>query len=226
MKNQFFGDNKDLFTYDLILKVISKIDAITHLAIIPMLTENDGTGHGNKVSRNKAKAGTDNKELIAFLDECVNQDRRDIRQLEGFFAKHAIETTIYCGKGEYFSHERRKRYFQDIGSELLSKSLIFIDPDTGFWVKKSGKEHVLYSEVKSLYERMGKNSILMIYQYLPRRPRQEYLNMRAEEIKEQVVGDYPICIDDDRIAFFFLTKDEALEHSLLHIIGHYAEHYS
>ncbi|MFC1860840.1 hypothetical protein ACFLYL_00975 [Chloroflexota bacterium] len=38
-------------------------------------------------------------------------------------------------------------------------------------------------------------------------------------------GDYPVCIDDNEIVFFFLTKDEVLEHSLIHLIGDYAEEY-
>ncbi len=72
---------------------------------------------------------------------------------------------------------------------------------------------------------MNKDSILMLFQHFPRQPRQQYLNARAEELKEKVCGDYPICIDDNEVIFFFLTKDESLEHSLMHIIQEYAEGY-
>jgi len=224
VKNQYFGDNKDLFTYDLILQVM-QAGLANHFTFIPMLTEPDGTAHGQKYNRDKAKSGTRNKELMAFLDRCINEGRRDIKQLERFFKSKGVRMTTYK-KDEYFTHGGRRDYFEQIGDGLLSKSLIFVDPDIGLEVKNSGKEHILYSEVTSLYQRMDEGSILMIYQYFPRIERQEYLNIRCEELKEKVSGDYPVCIDDGEIAFFFLTRDESLEHELIHVIGDYAESYS
>ena len=73
---------------------------------------------------------------------------------------------------------------------------------------------------------MDEGSILMIYQYFPRIPHQQYLNARMEEIREKVSGDYPVCIYDIEVAFFLLTKDEYLEHSLTHVIEDYTRRYS
>jgi len=222
MKNQYFGDDKDLFTYDLIMQIM-KAGLVRRFIFIPMLTGSDDTGYGTKCNRDKTKAGTNNKELVRFLDECINRNKRDIGQLEDFFADHGIEMETYGGN---FSHEKRKEYFEQVDGKLLQNSLIFVDPDIGLEVKKSKKEHILYSEVKDLYQRMDGDSILMIYQYLPRKPRQEYLNTRCEELKEKIMGDYPVCIDDNEIAFFFLTKDNGLDHSLIHVISDYTECYS
>ena len=224
MKNQYFGDNKDLFTYDLIWQIL-QAGLVEHFTFIPMLTRNDDKGHGEKYHRDKAKVGKKNKELVGFLDKCIRDGKRNIEQLAGFFAQSEIEMTIY-GKDRHFSHQQRREYFEQIGNELLSNSLIFVDPDIGLEVKKSGEEHVLYAEVKNLYERMDKSSILMLYQYFPRVPRQQYLNMRMEELKEKVAGNWPVCIDDNEVVFFFLTRDESLEHSLTHLISDYAEDYS
>jgi hypothetical protein len=66
----------------------------------------------------------------------------------------------------------------------------------------------------------------MLYQYFPREPHRQYLNRRCEEIREKITGDWPVCIDDDEIIFFFLTKDESLEKSLIKIVKEYAECYS
>ncbi len=225
MKNQYFGDNRDLFKYDLIYHII-QAGLVNHFAFIPMLTENDATGQGGVTDRDKAKAGAGNKELMSFLDECVKRGRRDIKQLESFFEKQDIKMTIYYGKDRYFSHQNRRQYFEQIGDGLLSKSLIFVDPDNGLEVKRSREKHILYSEVDDLYERMDKSSILMLCQHFPREPRHEYLHFRVEELEEKISGDEPICIDDGEIIFFFLTKDESLEHSLTHVIQDYAEHYS
>ena len=223
VKSQYFGDNKDLFTYDLILHIM-QAGLVKHFTFVPMLTEPDRTGDGGKSNREKAKAGTQNKGLVDFLDKCIKDGKRDIKQLERFFKNKGIMMTIYDGEG-YFSSANRHKYFSEIGNGLLDESLVFVDPDIGLEVKNSGKEHLLYSEVNGLYRRMDDSSILMIYQYLPRRPHLEYLNMRCEELKEKVTDDFPVCIDDNEIAFFFLTKNKELEHSLMHVISEYAERY-
>ncbi len=224
MKNQYFGDNRDLFKYDLIYQII-KAGLVRHITFIPMLTENDDTKQGGERNRDKAKAGTKNSDLVEFLNELGEKTKRDVRQLKSYFQKKGIKMTIYK-EGDYFSDDSRLEYFKQIGNELLSKSLVFVDPDIGLEVKRTRDKHIKYLEVKSLYERIDKNSILMIYQHFPRVSHQEYLNRRCTEIKETVTRDWPICIDDNEVAFFFLTKDESLEHSLTHVISDYAELYS
>jgi hypothetical protein len=225
VKNQYFGDNKDLFKYDLVL-MIMQAGLAERFTFVPMLTHPDGTNHGGKADRSQARAGSRNKELLTFLDECINTGQKDIEQMNSFFQRYGVGMTIYYGGDGYFSHWKRQSYFAGIKNGLLSKSLILIDPDNGLEVKSSGEKHLLYSEVKRLYERMDEDSILMIYQYFPRVSRLEYLNDRLQELKDKVSGDYPVCIDDNEIAFFFLTKNEALEHSLTHLISDYAERYS
>ncbi|MFC1870889.1 hypothetical protein ACFLYF_00580 [Chloroflexota bacterium] len=224
IKNQYFGDNRDLFKYDLIMHVV-KVGLVKQFVFIPMLTGPDDALHGKAADRSRAKAGIKNRALVAFLDKCISEGKRDIEQLKGFFNQQDIEMKIY-GAEEYFSRERRREYFAQIGDELLSESLVFVDPDNGLEVRRSGEKHLLYDEIGELYRRMGEGSILMLCQNFPRRPRQEYLNTRCTEIKEKITGDWPVCIDDDRIAFFFLTANESMEHSLTHVIGDYAEQYS
>jgi hypothetical protein len=222
VKNQYFGDNKDLFKYDLVLEIM-RAGLVERFTFIPMLTKPDKTGHGRKNKRNQASTG--NEELMNFLDECLNKDQKDIEQIVAFFQRYGINMTIYAKDG-YFSHPKRQSYFAGIESGLLSRALILIDPDNGLEVKNSGEKHILYSEVKGLYERMAEDSILMVYQFFPRVSHQQYLNGRMQELKERVSGDYPVCICDSEVAFFFLTKNEPLEHSLTHLISDYAERYS
>ncbi len=94
--------------------------------------------------------------------------RKTLNRWSVSFKRYGIEMTIYYGEDSYFSHRKRQSYFAGIESGLLSKSLILLDPDNGLEVKRSGEKHVLYSEVKELYERMDEDSILMVYQYFPR----------------------------------------------------------
>jgi hypothetical protein len=224
MKNQYFGDNKDLWKYDLVMTIM-QAGLAEQFTFVPMLTEPDGTNHGGKIDRRHARAGTENKELVNFLDERLNRGQRDIELMGDFFKRYGIKMKIYYGEDGYFSHRKRKSYFAGIKIELLSKSLILLDPDNGLEVKRPNEKHVLYSEVKELYGRMDKASTLMLYQYFPRASRPDYLNTRMQELKDKVSGDYPVCAYDSEIAFFFLTKNNELEHELIHIIGEYSKRY-
>ena len=224
MKSQYFADNRDLFKYDLIMQLIQEIDSIHDFIFIPMLTENDGTGHGGELNRRKAKAGIKNKDLVNFLDECVREDRRDIKQLKKFFKRKRIRMTIYKG-GEYFVHKNRREYFELIGNKLLLKSLIFVDPDNGLEIQKVREKHIRYKEIQGLYNRMDKNSALMMFQFFPLfQTREACLREKSERLREEV-GDSPIYVSDNQIAFFFLAKDKPIKKSIAGVIREYAECY-
>ncbi len=225
MKNQYFGDNKDLFTYDLAYW-IQRAGLVNHFTFIPMLTTPDGSSDGGKTDRAGASVGTQHQELVDFLDECIREKKRDIRQLEGFFSEREQRITIYSGKKKYFTHLKRQEYFNGIRIELLLDSLILVSPDNGLEVTRSRERHLLFSEVKDLYRRMSSSSILMLFQHFPRRDHHEYLHQRAEELAEKVCGEMPLSIDDNEAIFFFLTKDEELEQDLAHLLEHYTEEYS
>lgn len=223
MKNQYFGDNKDLFNYDLIQEIMGA-GLVEHLTFVPMLTPDDSKGYGKKYDRSKARAGFKNRELMGFLDDCIRKGERDIRQVEGYFTGHGIEMTLYA-KDTYFTQKNRGQYFAGIAGGLLQDSLVFVDPDTGLEVKKPGKGHVLFSEVKELYQRMNNSSILMLFQHFPRVNQIDYMNSRSTELKQKVSGEFPVCIDDGEVVFFFLTKDRNTEHRLTHVVGEYAKRY-
>ena len=110
------------------------------------------------------------------------------------------------------------------------KSLIFVDPDIGLEIKskKSNKKHIRYSEVKDLYERIDKNSILMVYQHHPRIRTQnnirEHFSQRSEKLRE-ITGELPIYIDDNEMRFFFLTKGKSIRNSLGKILRDYKDIY-
>ena len=170
MKNQYFGDNRDLFKYDLILRII-QAGLVNHFIYIPMLTKNDDSKQGGERDRCKARFGWKNQELCEFLNEFEEESERDIRQLGRFFGKCGIKMKVY---GRDFLHEGRKEYFEAIGNDFLSKSLIFVDPDIGLEINKRSREkHVLYCEVSSLHENMGESPILMIYRHFPRKNHEE-----------------------------------------------------
>ena len=224
MKNQYFGDIRDLFKYDLILRIIQETGSINRFLFIPMLTENDNRGDGNETDYNKAKAGTRNRNLMAYLENCVNENRRNITEIERYFESKGIEIYIH---NEPFSHGKRKSYFDRIRKELFSQSLIFVDPDNGLEVKRSNEKHLLYPEVKDLYNCMDADSILMVYQHFPRARLKytEYLPEGRSNTLEKKIGDLPICISDKDIMFFLLTKNDELKSQLEKVVNGYLRDY-
>jgi hypothetical protein len=64
MKNQYFGDIRDLFKYDMVVWLIRQISSLENFTFIPMLTENDPSKKdGSQTDPTKAKAGFINEDL-------------------------------------------------------------------------------------------------------------------------------------------------------------------
>lgn len=230
MKNQYFGDIRDLFKYDLIGWLMREIGSLENLTFIPMLTKYDPKGKdGNKRDFNKARSGhrpgTENERLVEFLQEYKKTpaDRRDLRQIRAYLTK----VFIHKVQGdEYFTKSTRDEYFRRIPEDRLHKALVFVDPDIGLEPEKSKptEKHLKYLEVEDLYRRMDEDSILMIYQHFPRQPHGKYLCTRSNELKEKM-GNLPMYISDGEIIFFFLTKDDQLGNKLKRAIDGYNKNY-
>jgi hypothetical protein len=224
MKNQYFGDTRDLFKYDLILEILLKSDSMDRFTLIPMLTPNELSRHGKRTNYSNAKAGTQRTELKDFLETCVRENRRNIRELERFFDNLAIYK-----KSEYFSHETRKGYFDEIPEDYLRRSVILVDPDIGLEVgsvRVKQEKYLRYEEVKSLYNRMDNLSVLTIFQFIPRVKRRVYFFRISRELKAKLSSRLPILyVSDNQIVFFLLTKNSQLQNSIENIIREYAKVY-
>ncbi|KPQ41767.1 MAG: hypothetical protein MPEBLZ_03685 [Candidatus Methanoperedens nitroreducens] len=224
MKNQYFGDIRDLFKYDLMSRICQENALTDRVLFIPMLTENGKTGDGNKIDYYKAKAGSKNKALLCCLTNCINNKKRDISEIGHYFNSKGMEIYIHH---EPFINSERKKYFQKLikeKSQLFSHTLIFLDPDNGLEIKTSNKKHLLYCEVEELYTKMDVSSILMIYQHFPRESHMEYRSRRARELEKRT-KDCPLQISDNEIIFFFLTKNKDLKMRLELALNNYKTDY-
>ena len=235
MKKQYLGDVRDLFKYDLVQQILKGISSLRKFTFIPMLTENKpNSGNGNKrnftSAKKKGRPGTNNDKLMEVLKKYKEMDpnKRDFTKIKMYFKSEGIVMLLYEDKGrEYFKHSPGDEYFKNIPESLLHKSLVFVDPDIGLQIKKSTKKHLLCREVKYLYDRMDKDSILMIYQHFPR-ARCKYKEYSLEERSnklEKELGDLPIYLSDNEIMLFLLTKSDKLKSQLKRIIKEYKRGY-
>lgn len=230
MKNQYFGDTRDLFKYDLVLDLLLKSD-LKHFVLIPMLTENECNTHGGRINYRKAKAGIRRVILKDFLERCLANDRRNIEELENFFRNDKlpkkIELTIYK-RNSFFSNGIRKKYFSAIKRNLLVRSIILVDPDIGLEIRSmKGREekYIKYEEVKLLYYLMDKYSALLIFQFIPRVKRDRYFSEICDKLKKKVTREVVYFISDNQVAFFILIKGRKPQKSIEAIICTYANLY-
>jgi len=235
MKKQYLGDVRDLFKYDLIQQILKGVSSLQKFTFIPMLTKNEPkSGDGNKRNfvraRKKGRLGTNNEKLMDVLKEYkgMEENERDFTEIETHFKSEGIEILLYEDKGrEYFDHRTRGEYFKNIPESLLHKSLVFVDPDIGLEIQNSTEKHLLYREVKYLYGRMDKDSILMIYQHFPRarHKHKEYCPEGRSNTLEKELGDLPIYVSDNEIMLFLLTRSDKLKSQLKRIIKEYKRSY-
>jgi len=236
MKKQYLGDVRDLFKYDLIQQILKGTSSLQKFTFIPMLTENESkSGDGNKRNfaraKKKGRPGTNNEELMKVLKKYKEMDanKRDFTEIELHFKLEGIDMLLYKDKRhEYFDHRTGDdEYFKNIPENLLHTSLVFVDPDIGLQIKNSTKKHLLYPEVKYLYDHMDKDSILMIYQHFPRAryKYKEYSPEGRSSKLEKELGNLPIYISDKEIMLFLLTRSDRLRSQLGRIIERYKRDY-
>lgn len=226
MKNQYYGDNKDLFKYDIIEQIMTRVKNLKKFSFIPMLTPNDNRNDGNDRERENARAGYKNKDLMEFLERAreLDRDQRDFRKIRGYFEKIGVNIKIYNHdrKDEFFMHKGRSEYFKNVPGQLLGEALVFIDPDNGLEVKRNRKKHLLYEEAKSLIQ---DSSTLMIIQFFPREELDKYIKRRKEELSNRV-GRYVVYIADSKIIFFFISDNKNLIDQIQAVLRDYCKEYS
>jgi len=212
MKNQYFADTRDLFKYDLVMRIVSANPQVKQFTFIPMLTRNRQGDGGEETDYSTAKAGTNNLELITFLKDCLRNNRRDITELENFFANslEGIRFTIYK-QDLFFTCAERTRYFDEINEKLLRSALILVDPDTGLEPgnNTADEKYLRYREVKLLYETMDRKSMILIFQFIPRKERLSYFASISKRLRAEIAQSVNVYyVSDNEVVFFILTKEE------------------
>ncbi len=207
-----------------------------------MLTPDNAHNEGKKTRYTKKRAGYLRKDLKTFLEKCVKENRRNIAELHHYFAnfshthlttKHVDFFLYHNNSHPYFTHENRKTYFENIPQKELRNAVILVDPDIGIEVKsaspKTYNKYITYDEIRFLFNKMDQDSILIIFQYIPRRKREEYfqtLKHRLLDAFTDVRKPNIHYISDNQIVFFILTKSRLLDELLHKILKKYAYAYN
>ena len=137
MKNQYFGDKRDLFKFDLVLHVMESVVGLNKFTYIPMLTPDDDRAGGRLTNYPR---GYCRKGLFDFLQESV-EGNRNIQRLREFFKKRPFAYNPYMDDS-YYTHFERETYFRNIPNEALIDALIVLDPDIGLEIREKDDQHL------------------------------------------------------------------------------------
>ncbi len=230
MKNQYFADIRDLFKYDLALSLLCK-GGPSSLTLIPMLTPDTKSTHGSKILYKGNHVGIKNRVLAGFLMNCLHEDKRNIVELSGFFRTAGSGCrvfNVYAGN-TYFSNAKRKSYFEGIPDSMLGGAVVLLDPDIGIEPLNSHKPsdgHVTYGEICGIYSRMNDNSVLMIFQYIPRVKRKRYFKSMKAALNRNISTNFPVyLVSDNQVVFFILSKSILISEHVRAVTTEYCKRY-
>jgi hypothetical protein len=202
MKNQYFGDTRDLFKYDLIEHLMDHFHPRT-FAFIAMLTKDDDTDHGQKRNYHSARAGSANEDLIRFLEQNSSGQSKDFTRIKKYYQQKRIDALIY---DRPFTHRTRPAYFLEIPPDFVQAPVIFFDPDIGFRPPSSFNEgHLEFFEFLYIAQQAPENSILMTIQFYRYVKTDKYIKDKLSELKTATGLDFLSC-GKTGVLFLFTSK--------------------
>lgn len=231
MGGRCFGDTRDLFKFDLVRHMMKSLPELEGFTFVPMLTgtesegsRKNGAGKDLKKAYRSGKAGSQNQRLREHMERLQEIDT-DLAYIEGvctYFGRELIFIDI-PGR-QQFTNDARGAYFRSVFGKLPKKSLIFIDPETGLAEENTDCRHLLFTEIKTVSDRMDAGSVLMLYQHLSRGKHREAIPAIVARL-EECTGLKPAVITDNELVFFILAKNQKLAARLQDSLECYADTY-
>lgn len=214
MKNQYVGDLRDYFKYELILAVRGELP-VSHVL---MFTPDDGTPEGE--IKLLSRFG-DHQSLRNFLKQLLDKnDRRVIRMREFFENEHIPYRQVPLAEtGDLlpYTWDGRASYFSKLCEDDLRASLVLLDPDIGMdypGMKVKSQNLVKYlhrADLRSIIDRCDERAIVVVYQHYQRKAVSAWVDSfnRAQVILEAVKPCGVDCLSGvvfADVGFYLLTK--------------------
>jgi len=209
MKNQYFGDSRDFYKYDLLLKLMGCGLGFEQLVMGWWLTPDDQSTDGEI---RDYELGSRDKKLHDWLQAQHHRPHRDVRRLAEYPAVAQAPWT-YSPVLDVVPDDpaARAAYVDQVVALSSLPSLVFLDPDNGMMTRSASPglrcKYVDYPEVARIVESIHEESALLVFQYLPRMKREKFYpaalgRLRAEAGVRHVTWLSP----DNVVAYFLITK--------------------
>jgi hypothetical protein len=204
MKNQYFGDRRDYFKYELLERLSADLPDIDRLTCLWMLTAPDRTGQG----RVAFSSDPGLPELTRFFrSRLTASDPRKQRVLEmrSYFVNRPFACHSYRANREDFGSDRHE-YFAAIPAAWLERAVVFFDPDNGMEPTQVTEKHLRFEEVSDVLARMDPTSVVVIFQFARRL--RDFWQTMARQLGHRLCR--PVAyIADPTLAFYVVAKDRA-----------------
>jgi len=199
MKDIWYGDNRDLVKWSVLLHLTRKyhLEKIIQIAYYRKSNfktlEIDGVEH-------------------SIPDEIINHFRqvKNIEKLEVEVPIHVF-CDIFDNRAAYM--EKALNFIKQFQN---SNTLIFLDPDTGLEPKNPSLQHVLECEAKIFYDNLIKGDLFAFYQHQTNRSGTPWIEPKREQLASalnidlnnlKVAHGQNIARD---VAFFYCRKPQQL----------------
>ena len=199
MKDTWYGDDRDLIKWSVLLHLARKYQAKKILQIAYYRKsdlksfEMDGINH-------------------SIPEEIINHFRR-VKNIENLKLEVPIYVfdTVFDDRKVYLSESLKFiKQFQD------SNTIVFLDPDTGLEPKRHGLQHVLEYEAKTIYDNLIKGDVFVFYQHQTNRNGRPWIEPKREQLARALNIDlnnlkiaYGQRIARD-VAFYYCTKPQQI----------------
>lgn len=214
MKDQYFGDKRDYFTYDVLERLASDVPDIRQLTCVWMLTPPDATGQG----RVPFVPDPELRELTAFFRSRLDSgDRNQTRvgEMRTYFEGRPFRFFSYRDDREDFGRATRTEYFASIPDEALRRSVVFLDPDVGMEPGLGNAKHLRFGELAGVQERMDEPSVAVVLQYARRVT--EFWTLMAKQLWERL--HRPLAyIAEPPLALYVLTSSSPRREAALDVL--------
>lgn len=217
MKNQYFADERDFYKYDLLLELMGCDLGFQRLVMIWWLTQDDDSGDGEI---RDYRVGQRRQQLHDWLQSQHHREHRSVDRIAACPCFAGTPWELVPVTDVVPDRPAARAEFVQRATELASvPSLVFVDPDNGMMVGSATAttrcKYVDYPELAILSEAMTDDSVLLVYQHLPRVKREVFYAMALERLRTQAGARHATWISPDNlVAYFLIAKsDEQLRNT-------------
>ena len=200
MRDHWYADNRDFVKWSVLLTLAQR----THVHhILQVLYHRPSTQHDIDLDRDGAR------DLVPIPTPVIRHFR-DAVAIRGLKSPVRVEviSDLFANRAEYL-----KLVITRIKTRKKRPGIVFLDPDTGLQPKiaKPEMEHVLETELKTIWDSLYTGDTLVLYQHQTNRKGEEWMGPKREQF-EKALGLRP---GDARVACSLpIARDVAFIYAL------------